>query len=463
MGYAPHNKVFNNEQEQKLSKYLKRCAEIYFGLFKKEVRKLAFELTVKYDLKRPATWIENKMAGEEWFRSFMKRNPELSVRASQATSLSRATSFNKTNVTAFYDNLQTVMDRHKFESQDIYNVDETGVTTVQKPDRFVARRGTRQVGALTSAERGTLVTLAFVANALGNVIPPFFVFPRVRYQDHFIRDAPIGSVGAGNPSGWMQDDIFIVFLKHFKKHVNTSPAHRVLLVFDNHSSHIHINSLDFCKENGTVLLSFPPHCSHKLQPLDRSVYGPFKKAINTTCDAWMRTNPNVEKTNHQSRNSALDDKTPPLSPSLLNKVTNSVEPISATSEQARNIQEMSPVSTTISEPDITHYLRTYSRSNSVDVQPSSSKSSSVILSGFSPEEVRPYPKAPPRKTTNRGHKTKKSTIYTDTPEKDAVRKEYEKKQRRLKAKQVKRNILGNFSEKKQGESKEKENPTSRIR
>ncbi|KAK2578090.1 hypothetical protein KPH14_001323 [Odynerus spinipes] len=355
MGYAPHYKVFNNEQEQKLSKYLIRCAEIYFGLCKKEVKKLAFELTVKYDLKRPATWIENKMAGEEWFRSFMKRNPELSVRAAQATSLSRATSFNKTNVTAFYDNLQTVMDRHKFEPQDIYNVDETGVTTVQKPDRVVARRGTRQVGALTSAERGTLVTLAFVANALGNVIPPFFVFPRVRYQDHFIRDAPIGSVGAGNPSGWMQDDIFIVFLKHFKKHVNASPAHRV------------------------------------------------------------------------------------------------------------NIQEMSPVPTTSSEPDITHYLRTYSRSNSVDVQPSSSKSSSVIPSGFSPEEVRPYPKAPPRKTTNRGRKTKKSTIYTDTPEKDAVRKEYEKKQRRLKTKQVKRNILGNLGEKKQGESKEKENPTSRIR
>lgn len=58
-----------------------------------------------------------------------------------------------------------------------------------------------------------------------------------------------------------------------------------------YSSHIHINELDFCKENNIVLLSFPPHCSHKLQPLDRSVYGPLKKAINTTCDAWMRKHP----------------------------------------------------------------------------------------------------------------------------------------------------------------------------
>lgn len=71
------------------------------------------------------------MAGEEWFRSFMNRNPSMSVRVAQATSLSKATSFNKTNVEAFYNNLQTVLDRYK--PQDIYNIDETGVTTVQRP------------------------------------------------------------------------------------------------------------------------------------------------------------------------------------------------------------------------------------------------------------------------------------------------------------------------------------------
>uniref|UniRef100_A0A3Q2VJV2 Uncharacterized protein n=1 Tax=Haplochromis burtoni TaxID=8153 RepID=A0A3Q2VJV2_HAPBU len=30
------------------------------------------------------------------------------------------------------------------------------------------------------------------------------------------------------------------------------------------------------------MLSFPPHCSHRLQPLDRSVYGPLKRHINST-------------------------------------------------------------------------------------------------------------------------------------------------------------------------------------
>jgi len=148
------------------------------------------------------------MADEEWFRSFMRRNSEMTVRVAQATSLSRATSFNKNNMNAFYNNLSVVMDRYKFEPQQIYNTDETGITTVQKPDRVVARRGAQQVGSVTSAERSTLVTLAFAVNAIGNSFPPFFVFPRVRFQNHFIRDGPVGSNGTANPSGWMQDEAF---------------------------------------------------------------------------------------------------------------------------------------------------------------------------------------------------------------------------------------------------------------
>lgn len=104
-------------------------------------------------------------------------------------------------------------------------------------------------------------------------------------------DGPTGSIGTGNPFGWVQDETFLIFVKHFQRYSNASLTHKVLLVLDNHSSHIHINSLDFCKQHGIVLLSFPPHSSHKLQPLDRSVNGPFKKAIITACDAWIRNHP----------------------------------------------------------------------------------------------------------------------------------------------------------------------------
>ena len=38
-------------------------------------------------------------------------------------------------------------------------------------------------------------------------------------------------------------------------------------------------------------LTFPPHCSHRMQPLDVCVFGPFKRFYNKFADAWMTSHP----------------------------------------------------------------------------------------------------------------------------------------------------------------------------
>jgi len=106
-----------------------------------------------------------------------------------------------------------------------------------------------------------------------------------------IKGATAGSSGTTYPSGWMTADTFLLYMKHFAACVRCSAASPVLMLLDNHDSHISIPVIEFAKQNGIIMLSFAPHCSHKLQPPDRAVYGPFKKYYNVACDNWMVNNP----------------------------------------------------------------------------------------------------------------------------------------------------------------------------
>ncbi|XP_054709205.1 uncharacterized protein LOC129218910 [Uloborus diversus] len=184
-----------------------------------------------------------------------------------------------------------MFEKYKFQSKDVWNTDETGVQTVQRPGKVIAEKGVRQVAKATSAERGQTVTIATAVKAIGNALPPLFIFPRVFFKDYFIKEGPQGCIGTADPFGWMTGSSFLTFIRHFHSHVKSTLHQPYLLLLDNHDSHLSIQVLNFCKDNGIILLSFPPHTSHRLQLLDVSVYGPFKRYYFAAVDNWLVSNP----------------------------------------------------------------------------------------------------------------------------------------------------------------------------
>ncbi|XP_041371560.1 uncharacterized protein LOC121385091 [Gigantopelta aegis] len=322
------------------------------------------------------------------------------------------------------------MKRYKFAAADIHNLDETGCKTVKEMAKVkvIAPKQERQVGRVTSAERGTLVTLLCCVNACGNSIPPLFVFPRVNFKKHMLRGAPPGSVGVAHPSGWMTGENFVVFLHHFIKNVRCSKDHPVLIIMDNHDSHTTINALNVAKENGIVLLTFPPHCSHKLQPLDRSVFGPFKHYYTQAANAYMNNHPGSTINIHAI--AELVGKAYPIAFTPRNITAGfKVSGIVPFDSNIFNDEEFAPSSVTDHEdagdvqpaaPD--------DRDDASDLRPGSSGGRPTAPAEVGPtpstsavtiDAVSPLPKAPPRKTTG-GRKKGKTQILTDTPVKQAI-------------------------------------------
>lgn len=309
-------------------------------------------------------------------------------------------------------------------------MDETGFSTVpSKVGKVIAVKDMKKVGQMTSQERGTMVTMALAANAAGNTIPPFFLFPRKNMQTTFLENASIGSVGFANESGWMKQDEFIKFIAHFIKHSNATKNSPKLLLLDNHSSHLSIGALDMAAENGVTLLSFPPHCSHRMQPLDVSVYGPVKAYYKSQCNAWMRNNvgkvleirhiPSLVET---TLDLALVPRTIksgfeatgicPFNPDIFvdsdfvqaEVSGENVSDASLELQQDEDEQRRIVVASDVPEPAAHETVSTSS-------EPSTSISRASSLCSLL-SEIGPLQKGSPKKKSNRGRKAMRSTVLT---------------------------------------------------
>ena len=263
-GFVGFKPVFTAEQEKALESYLLHMEEILMGYSRIDVQYLAFQLAVRNGLEHPFN-IEETKAGKDWYYGFMRRHPALSLRTPEATSAARARAFNHVNVNAFFNLLTELIDKFKFTPGQIYNVDETGITTVQgTPSKIIGKRGKKQIGCLSSAERGELVTSVICMSATGTFVPPLLIFPRVRFKPELMDGAPPGSIYACHPSGWMQKDIFSTWFHHFLETTRPTAENPILLILDGHSTHTkNIDVIDLARENHVHMLCLPPHCTHR--------------------------------------------------------------------------------------------------------------------------------------------------------------------------------------------------------
>jgi len=201
----------------------------FFGLTTVEVRKLAYQLAERMNVRHKFNK-SSKMAGVDWLHGFMSRHTELSIHSPQATSVSRAVGFNRPKVNQFFELYKNLVKEGNIDASKIWNMDETGVSTVQKPCKVLASKGKRQVSKITSAERGRLVTAVCCFSASGQYVAPMLIFPRARMSDALMKGAPVGSIGVASSNGWTDSELFVKWLQHFVKCTNASQSNQQILM-----------------------------------------------------------------------------------------------------------------------------------------------------------------------------------------------------------------------------------------
>lgn len=280
--------VFTEEQEAILADHLHKMSNKFYGLTRAQFCKICYAMAEKLGVADRFNEAK-KSAGRDFLTGFFRRHPDLSIRKPEATSINRILGFNKAEVDRFFENLENVMTKYHFPPSHIYNVDETGITTVQETEKIIAPRGQKRIGAVTSWERGKNVTAICAMSASGTYIPPLFIFPRQRHSPQLEKDGPPGAVYTCSHNGWTNESIYIKWLRHFIEYSKPTAEQPVLLIMDNHNSHCTLEAWEVAKANHVVMLSIPPHSSHRLQPLDVTFFGPFKRAYNKECDMFMKS------------------------------------------------------------------------------------------------------------------------------------------------------------------------------
>ncbi|XP_052767920.1 uncharacterized protein LOC128208401 [Mya arenaria] len=178
----------------------------------------------------------------------------------------------------FYDLLSNVLQENGLlnKAERIFNCDEIG--WMGKEKNAVKVLGPKQGHVFRKKMSGSgHITAQICASADGRIFPTLMIFPG-SIPHRTIEGVPESWLFTSSESGYINTNIFHQWLMQIFI-PNCGKDRPVLLLMDNHDSHVSISTLDAAIANGVILVSLPGHTTHLLQPLEVKVFGPLKARV----------------------------------------------------------------------------------------------------------------------------------------------------------------------------------------
>ena len=267
--------TLTSEEEKALTEYIKYASQRGFSMTKKICKAYAWAVA-----KKSGRRITFKQTGpsDKWWRGFRKRCSGLALRKCDTLDRGRARMANQTVMDGYFKLLRETLEKLGIKDcpDRLYNCDESGISLDPKKEKVIVPVGTKHVYSQQAGTRDH-ITVHCCVNAAGEYLPPMIIYEKSYPSGAYTRSGPENALYSKSPNGYMDTELyFLWFTRIFLKYATKERP--ILLIQDGHGSHISPELIDKARQNNVEIMCLPPHTTHVLQPLDKVMFGPLKKA-----------------------------------------------------------------------------------------------------------------------------------------------------------------------------------------
>ncbi|KAJ6437943.1 DDE superfamily endonuclease, CENP-B-like protein [Purpureocillium lavendulum] len=251
-------------------------------------------------IKNFAQDIAKTEVGKDWPYRFVQRyRDELGCTWFDGLDMSRKRADNASRYKAYFELIRTKIEKYNILPCNTYNVDEKGflLGVINRTKRVFALSVKKQgklLGAAQDGNRSWITFLACVCQDL-SALPPFLIYQGKpgQVQDTWLTEFDPEHQSAfftTSETGWTSHQLGKewltgVFDRFTKAKARNGRDYR-LLITDGHSSHVNMDFLEWCDQHRIIVAVFPPHSTHRLQPLDVSLFSPLSTAYSNQLIQW---------------------------------------------------------------------------------------------------------------------------------------------------------------------------------
>jgi hypothetical protein len=233
-----------------------------------------------------------------WVERFLRRNrDQLSSKYTTGIDRNRFKADTEDSYRTYFDLLHAKMRQYNVDAKNVYNMDKKGfpIGKTSRSKRIFSKQLWQQkkvTAALQDGNRDWITIMACIC-ADGSWMDPAVIFE----AKGELRDAWLRNVDpqkhqvffTTSASGWSNNDVGLAWLEQVFQRCTKKKARRKyrILILNGHSSHLTRAFIQYCDRHKILLMVFPPHSTHSLQPLDVVVFAPLLTSYSSQLPQYL--------------------------------------------------------------------------------------------------------------------------------------------------------------------------------